>query len=84
MISAPLQIQIRTGSGKGLTMLTSLELGQSEEPDPGRPSVILRRAGDDTIWDIAKECSSTVEAIQNANEGTDCLTADRMLLIPVI
>lgn len=84
ILSKPLQIQIRTGSGKGLPMLTSLEIGPSEDADPERPSVILRRAGDDSLWDIAKVCGSTVDAIKNLNEGTDCLTADRMLLIPVI
>lgn len=84
VISAPQQILIRTGSGQGLPMLTSLELGQHDEQDPDRPSVILRRAGDDSLWNIAKACGSTVETIKNANAGADPLTADRMLLIPVL
>ena len=65
-------------------MITTLELGQSELPDPDRPSLILRRAGQDSLWSIAKACGTTVEAIQNANGGIDHPKPEQMLLIPMV
>ncbi len=38
-----------------------------EEPDPARPSLILRRTGEGGLWELAKACGSTVEAIRSAN-----------------
>lgn len=64
-------------------MVTGLELGQEEKPDPDRPSLILRRAGSDRLWDIAKESGSTVEAIRKANHLEADPEPDQMLLIPV-
>lgn len=64
-------------------VLTGMELGQAVEPDPGRPSLILRRCGDMLLWDIAKECGSTVDAIRRANSLEGEPENGRMLLIPV-
>ena len=69
---------------EGLTMVTALQLGEPVPLDPHRPSLILRRTGDSDLWDIAKECGSTVEAICKANAITTEPEADTMLLIPVI
>ena len=58
-----------------------------EEPvrtDPNRPGLILKRMGDHTLWDLAKENGSTVERIRSANELTDLVEPDRVLLIPVL
>ena len=68
----------------GLTMVTALQLGEQLQPDPQRPSLILRRSGESGLWDIAKECGSTVEAICKANALTGDPEEDTMLLIPVI
>lgn len=64
-------------------MVTGLELGQEQPMDPDRPSLILRRAGSDRLWDIAKESGSTVEAIRQANHLETDPEPDQMLLIPV-
>jgi len=69
---------------EGLTMVTALQLGEQIPADPNRPSLILRRSGDNELWEIAKECGSTVEAIWKANALTSEPEADTMLLIPVI
>lgn len=66
-----------------IPMVTALELGELMEPDPGRPSLILRRVGADRLWDVAKQCGSTVEAIREANSLTEEPTNDQILLIPV-
>lgn len=67
----------------GIPMVTGLELGDVKEPDPMRPSLILRRAGGGSLWDIAKECGSTVDAIKTVNRIQEEPESGRMLLIPV-
>lgn len=69
---------------EGLTMVTALQLGEQVPADPNRPSLILRRCGEGELWDIAKACGSTVEAICKANAITAEPEADTMLLIPVL
>ena len=70
-------------SEQGLPMLTQINLGDKCEKDPNRPSLILRKAGQQRLWDIARECGSTVDAILQANDLQDQPEADRILLIPV-
>ena len=82
-LSIPLQIQTRTGLDQELKMITGLELGQIQEPDPGRPSLILCRPGKESLWSIAKRCGSTVNAIQKANNMEEEVSGNRILLIPV-
>jgi hypothetical protein len=69
---------------KGMPMVVGLELGELIQPDPKRPSLILRRTADDSLWDIAKECSTTVEAIKKANQLADEPQRDTVLLIPIM
>ena len=78
-----LPLQMTTTASQGLPMVTGLELGEEREPDMTRPSLILRRAGDSRLWDIAKSSGSTVEAIRRANHLEAEPAADQMLLIPV-
>lgn len=78
-----LWMQSRTGSAQGLSMITGLTLGEEQAPDPGRPTLIIRKAGEDTLWDIAKQTGSTVAAIEKANSLQQEPEKDRMLLIPV-
>ena len=76
-------VQMQTVSNQGIPMVDSIEMGELQEPDPNRPSLILRTAGADSLWDIAKNTGSTVEAIRQANGLTVELEEDQMLLIPV-
>lgn len=82
-ICVTFQFQTRTQVEQGISMITSLELGQAETKDWDRPSLILRRAGRDSLWTIAKACGTTVEVIQNANGGIDHPAPEQMLLIPM-
>lgn len=70
-------------SEQGLPMLMQITLGEKCEKDPNRPSLILRRAGQQRLWDIARECGSTVDAILLANDLQEQPEAERILLIPV-
>ena len=58
-------------------------MGELRQPDSNRPSVILRRAGEDSLWQIAKTTGSTVDAIRSANALEQEPNPDRLLLIPI-
>lgn len=66
-----------------IPMVTGLALGELQEPDPGRPSLILQRAGKQHLWEIAKSSGSTVAAIRKANNLQEEPEPGQMLLIPV-
>ena len=82
-LNGELQAEAMTVSQQGMPMVTGLELGEMTRPDPGRPSLILRRAGEGSLWEIAKDTGSTVSAIRKANGLNDEPLDDRLLLIPV-
>ena len=65
-------------------MITALEMGQAVAQDPDRPSLILRRVGQDSLWKIAKNYGSTVEALREANGLTGEPEPERILLIPMV
>jgi len=77
------RFQVTSLAGAGIPMVTSIELGEPEARDASRPSLILCRAGEKSLWDLAKENGSTVEAIRNANKLDGEPEPGRMLLIPV-
>ena len=67
-----------------IPMVTGLNAGEPTTKDPARPSLILRKAGQEGLWEIAKKCGSTVTAIQQVNNLQGDPDPDRMLLIPVL
>lgn len=77
------RLGLNTMAEKGMDMVTGLEVGEERQPDPGRPSLILRKAGSLRLWDIAKSCGSTMEAIAEANDLNGEPDGDQILLIPV-
>ncbi len=82
-VSGDLMLEICVGGNRGIPMVTGMELGEIIQVDPERPSVILRRVGSDTVWDIAKAYGSSVERINEANALESEPAAERMLLIPL-
>lgn len=83
-LTAQCQVMTDTFAEQGLTMISSLSVGEKTEPDPNRPSLILRRKETATLWDIAKSCGSTVDAIRQANGLQEEPQADQLLLIPIL
>lgn len=70
---------------KPVSMVSGIRAGELREPDPDRPSVIIRsRKPEESLWDIAKYCGSTVSAIQRLNKLEQEPEENRLLLIPVI
>ncbi len=82
-LRAELPLTLTTTGGQGIPMVTALELGEDTQPDPQRPSLILKRAGTDSLWELAKKTGSTVAAIRCVNKLQDEPKPNQMLLIPV-
>jgi len=72
-----------TQSSQGIPMVTGLSLREDSGSNMSRPSLILRRAGNDRLWNIAKDSGSTVEAIRRANGLEGEPDMEQILLIPV-
>lgn len=83
-LTPQLHMEATSVSRQGMQMVTGLELGEPVPPDPSRPSVLLRRAGEETLWELAKENGSTVEAIRKANGLREEPQENQVLLIPIM
>lgn len=83
-LSSELKMTMQTHSSEAIPMVTGLELGELQQPDPQRPSLILKRSGGKSLWELAKENCSTVTAIRQANSLQAEPEETQMLLIPVI
>lgn len=80
-VNTALDLQTRTD--QVIPFVAGLELGAVCQPDPGRPSLILRRVEDQGLWSLAKQYGSTVEAIRKVNSLQTEPERGQMLLIPV-
>lgn len=78
-----IELNMNTISNQAMNMVTGLDVGELTEPNPARPSLILRRAGDEQLWDLAKQCGTTVDAIRQANQLQTEPVSGQILLIPV-
>ena len=83
ILSGQFRLQTDAVGGAPMEMVTGLELGDLMEPPRDRPSLILCRRGEDSLWEIAKRCGSTVEKIEEANGLTVIPSSGQLLLIPV-
>ena len=79
------RLETITTAEQEIPMLWGMELGEAKQPDPQRPALVLRRAGQATLWELAKHYGSTVDAIRNANqlEANQEPEYAQMLLIPI-
>lgn len=84
MLHADLLAQTAVTSGQGMDMVTGLQLGEISQPDPDRPSLIVTKAGGDSLWQIAKDNGTTVDAIRTANGLSDEPATESILLIPIL
>ena len=83
-MKAELPLELTAMASQQLPVVTGLTLGEECRPDPGRPSLILRRAGGESLWQIAKASHSTVSSIREANSLQAEPAPGQLLLIPVI
>lgn len=82
-MQSDLAVFMQTVSDRGIPMVTGMDFGEEIKKDPNRPSLILRRAGEQTLWEIAKETGASVEQICTANALEGEPGYDQMLLIPI-
>lgn len=67
---------------EALPQVAALEVGEAKPAADG-PSLILRRAGGERLWDIAKATGSTMSAIRQATGLEGEPAPNQMLLIPL-
>lgn len=84
LLKQDILVDTRTVSKTGIPMITALTLGEMQEPNGERPSLILCRAGQNSLWELAKTHGSTMDAIRQLNGFADEPDGDKMLLIPVL
>lgn len=77
-----LEWELMTLEEMPIQTVSGLCLSEPEKSYEERPSLILRRKGGDSLWNIAKAAGSTVEKIMEANGLDGEPPADKMLLIP--
>ena len=78
-----LPVQLTAYGKEAFDTVVAVELGEARERDPDHPSLILRRVGEDGLWEIAKSTGSTVSAIKQANGLQEEPESGSLLLIPV-
>lgn len=78
-----LPVDMITTTRQKIPMVTAVEPGERKAADSERPTLILRRAGEHRLWDIAKGCGSTVEEIRRVNSLQGEPAPEQMLLIPL-
>lgn len=79
-----LPLTVRTETRQTIPMVTAIRPGELRKPEADRPSLILRRAGEESLWQIARESGSTVEAIRSATGLEGEPAPEQMLLVPVL
>lgn len=83
-LSTELKLVSEAMNGGSIPMITALELGELQQPDSRRPSLILRRSGGEDLWELAKSHGSSVESIRSANNLVGEPDGTQMLLIPIL
>ena len=82
-VTGQVQAQMTFSTDQKFSVVSGMELGDVEEQNPDRPSLILYRPCGERLWDIAKRNGSTVQIIRDANGIDNEAEPGRMLLIPV-
>lgn len=83
LVKAELPVDVTTTADQQLTLIAGMELGAQRIPDPNRPALILRRAGEGRLWDLAKDSGAAMADIRRANGLEGEPIPGQMLLIPV-
>ena len=83
-IRTEVSVDAVTTAGQGIQVISAMEIGDLKKVDPNRPSLILCRVGKRSLWDVAKQCGSTVESIKQANALQGEPDSNAVLLIPTV
>lgn len=83
-VKAEIPLQMQFSAETAINMVTKAEKGEQKELSENRPSLILCRAGEKSLWDLARNNGSKVALIQEANGLAGEPEKNTMLLIPVV
>lgn len=83
LLKNTVRLQLTVSARQTLPVIKAMRLGEEQEPNPGRPSLVLHRVDGQSLWQLAKENGSTVEAIWDANGLSGEPAPGQILLIPV-
>lgn len=83
-VDAELRLAVTESGKKEINAITGCKTLEKKPVDPQKPTIILRRAENDSLWEIAKACSSSMDAIKSANNLQDLSPAGQILIIPVL
>lgn len=78
-----MKLGLQSVADQQIPMITELTAGEYRTPDENRPALILRRMDADSLWELAKNSGSTMDAIRKANGLTEEPDQGQMLLIPI-
>lgn len=84
ILRGELSLETVAYSNSGIRQVRGIGFGQQRDPDESRPSLILQKMGTGRLWDLAKSCGSTMEAIRAANGLEGEPDSQQMLIIPVL
>lgn len=81
-----ISLTARCFGSKSARCMRGATLGDPLPEAADRPSLIVRRTdGDDSLWNIAKQCGTTVTAIRTANDlAGETVEENLLLLIPMV
>jgi hypothetical protein len=82
-IQCDVDMRLCTTVQQTISQIGMIEIGKEKSIASDRPSLILRRPGDASLWDLAKLYGSTVEQICHVNAIEDAPQKDKILLIPI-
>ncbi len=80
-VGQDLTLQMLCTAQQSMPMITELSMGDPVKQE--RPSLILKRSDDKGLWELAKGCGSTMDAIRRANHLEEDPEPGQMLLIPL-
>ena len=80
----PVEFTVEAVTEQKRVCISSANLDESAPRDmSGAPSLVLRRLGkQESAWDLAKSCNSTIADLMAANQLEGEIPTDRLLLIP--
>lgn len=82
-VTAKMQLRAVTCSENGLPMTNMVSIKDEKEVDPSRASLIVRKIGSGSVWNIAKQYGAKVSDIKAINKFDDTPDSEQVLLIPL-
>ena len=80
-LRCPVELSLDAADVSELTYVSQMELEEGETADETeRPSLIVIRLGEESLWTVAKKFGSTRELIESANPGP--VNPGDLVLIP--